>query len=339
MTTLKRRAKAYVRDRFPAAVRRWWHLKHAARARFPNATRAQRRLLGRLSATRARERTVEEWVQTGIRLMATIGLADVSFEPDGVWIKDRAGCYWTHTLGRGGPVMHWDYRHEHAEREIALLRERLGAGDVFIDVGANVGTFSVQLARAVDGLAVLAIEPVPAVHEALLQNVRKNGLDGSVQTAQKAVSDRPGTTFITSDLAACNYVLPSDRHRLPAGAAQVMETTLDALVDERGLERVDFVKCDVEGMELRVLRGAEQVLERFAPELLLEIDERWTDRYGYRASEIFAFLDERGYDYLPIVDGDLVRRSADAATDVARTSDFLFIPRGGKKARPASSSR
>lgn len=325
--TVKRRMKGAVRDRFPEAVRRWWHLKHRARARFPGATRVQRSLAGWMTPARRQERLVEDWVKTGVHLTRTAGLSDVRFEPDGVWIRDRSGALWSHTLGREGPVMHWDYRHSHAEGEIELLRSRLKPRAVLVDVGANVGTFSIQLARAVDGLAVLAVEPVPQVHEALQANIRKNGLEASVQTSQVALSDRRGAAIVTSDLAACNYVLPGEHGRPPPRAEEVPETTLDALVQERRLERVDFVKCDVEGMELRVLRGAEGVLERFSPELLLEIDERWTDRYGYRASEIFGFLDERGYDYCPLIAGRLARRSADPVADIGLTTDFLFTAR------------
>ena len=267
-------------------------------------------------------------MQTGIRLTETIGLSGVRFEQDGVWIKDRTGAYWSHTLGRFGPVMQWDYRHAHAEGEVELLRRRLKPGSVLIDVGANVGTFSIQLARAVQGLNVLAIEPVPQVYEALRSNIAKNQVRDAVDTAQLAISDRHGTAIVTNDLAACNYVVPRKSRRAPPDSQQVVETTtLDLLVEEHALGTVDFVKCDVEGMELRVLLGAQSVLGRFSPELLLEIDERWTDRYGYHASDIFEFLDERGYDYHPIIDGEILERSNDPALDVARTTDFLFTPR------------
>jgi FkbM family methyltransferase len=262
-----------------------------------------------------------------------VGLAGVRFESDGVWIKDDAGSYWSHTLGQGGPVLQWNYCRPHAEGEIAVLRRRLAPGSVLVDVGANIGTFSIQLARAVDGLQVLAVEPVPQVCDALRANIAKNRLDDAVRTAPVALSDGHGTVVVTGDLAACNYVVPSDAHHAPPDSERVAETTLDDLVEEYGLKQVDFIKCDVEGMELRVLRGAQSVLERFSPELLLEIDERWTDRYGYHASEIFEFLDQRGYDYHPVIDGEIVERTAGPDADVVRTNDFLFTPRHGRERR------
>lgn len=314
--------------RFPGAVANWWHLKHAARNQLPNAIRLQRRVLGELSGSRRQERLVENWVQSGIRLTKAIGLSGVRFEQDGVWIKDQTGAYWSHTLGPFGPVMQWDYRNLHAAAEVELLRRRLNPGSVLIDVGANVGTFSIQLARAVDGLKVLAIEPVAQVCDALRANVAKNQVEEAVQTVQLAVSDHCATAVVTSDLAACNYVVPGGSRRPPTNSHQVVRTTtLDLLVEAHGLGKVDVVKCDVEGMELRVLLGAQSLLERFSPDLLLEIDERWTRRYGYRASQIFDFLDDRGYVYQPIVGGELVKRSTDPAVDVERTSDFLFTPR------------
>lgn len=332
--TLRRRLKSRVRERFPGAARRWWHIKHAARDRFPRVINIQRRVFERLSQSHRKQRLVEDWVQTGIRLRETIGLSGVRFEHDGVWIKDRTGAYWSHTLGPFGPVMQWDYRHPHAEGEIELLRRRLKPGSVLIDVGANVGTFSIQLARAVDGLRVLAIEPVPEVCDALRANIAKNGVEEAVETAQLAVSDRCGTAIVTSDLAACNYVVPGEPRGAPPHSQQVVETTLDVLVHEKALGNVDFIKCDVEGMELRVLLGAQSLLERFSPELLLEIEERWTDRYGYGASEIFEFLDKQGYDYRPIIGGELAKRSLDPVVDIGRTNDFLFTPRRGAAHTP-----
>ena len=65
-------------------------------------------------------------------------------------------------------------------------------------------------------------------------------------------------------------------------------------------ERVDAIKCDVEGAEYAVLRGSTSTLDRFHPMVLIEIDSRWAERYGNTASDVFTFLTERGYTVLPL---------------------------------------
>jgi hypothetical protein len=75
----------------------------------------------------------------------------------------------------------------------------------------------------------------------------------------------------------------------------VKTDTLDHFVEEQKITQLDFVKADVEGAELRVLEGGKETIERFKPALLLEIEERHVERFGYRAQDVADFLTERGY--------------------------------------------
>lgn len=70
---------------------------------------------------------------------------------------------------------------------------------------------------------------------------------------------------------------------------------MDALVAEAGLERLDFVKIDVEGGELHVLHGAARTVERFRPAMFIEIEERHTARYDHSPGDVVAWLTARGY--------------------------------------------
>jgi hypothetical protein len=72
-------------------------------------------------------------------------------------------------------------------------------------------------------------------------------------------------------------------------------TTVDQVCREQGIERVGFLKIDVEGFESAVLAGAERVLERDRPSLLLEIEDRHLAKYGRTAADVAASLTARGY--------------------------------------------
>jgi hypothetical protein len=79
--------------------------------------------------------------------------------------------------------------------------------------------------------------------------------------------------------------------------------TLDRVVQQAGLTRLDVLKCDVEGAELAALRGGAETIRRFRPHLIIEIEQRWTARYAYDAAEVFGLLAQLGYDRFERVGG------------------------------------
>ena len=99
-------------------------------------------------------------------------------------------------------------------------------------------------------------------------------------------------------------------------------TTLDAVVAALGLARVDFIKADVEGWELRLLHGGADSLRRFRPRLMLEFAAEHLARAGDRLDDAFAFLEELGYAAFELTSGGgLVPVTA------PRNGDFWFFPR------------
>ena len=95
--------------------------------------------------------------------------------------------------------------------------------------------------------------------------------------------------------------MPGGARSSSEAAEPVEARTLDGLLS--GSDRLDAIKCDVEGAELAVLRGAAQTLERFHPLLLIEIEERHTRRYGHSAQEVFDLLSAHGYRHEPVGEG------------------------------------
>jgi hypothetical protein len=103
---------------------------------------------------------------------------------------------------------------------------------------------------------------------------------------------------MTASYSAMDHlVVGNSSDELSPLIVDVPMTTLDTFVVEQSLERIDFIKCDVEGAELLVFRGAEKTLTRFHPPILLEIEARHTERFGYRPDDLDEFL--RSFGYLP----------------------------------------
>lgn len=100
-----------------------------------------------------------------------------------------------------------------------------------------------------------------------------------------------GRSFIERDALG---VGPNDEFEAHIDV-RVRVESLDGLCASAGIERVDFIKGDVEGAELALLHGAEQTIESHRPALLLEIEARHTRRYGHEPEDVTAWLSARGY--------------------------------------------
>lgn len=166
--------------------------------------------------------------------------------------------------------------------EMLVWRARLSPGDLFVDVGANIGLYTVYACER--GAEVVAVEPDPTNVARIRENLAANGARAEV--VAQAVDRVEGTVVMTEDLNERNHLLPEG-----SAGRTVRATTLDALL----AGRTAMVKIDVEGAEQAVLEGAEQSLrERRITLMQLEwgLDEESTihDR-----SPLLELLQRHGY--------------------------------------------
>ena len=144
----------------------------------------------------------------------------------------------------------------------ATLRRYLQPGGIFVDIGANEGFFTVQAAKIVGPKGkVLAVEPQGRLQEVIRKNVELNGLT-NVTLVRSAVSDRPGEAELhisPSTNTGSTGLSQSTRYRVPHEAVPV--NTLEGILDQHGIEKVDLMKMDIEGFEYEALTGAERLLK------------------------------------------------------------------------------
>jgi FkbM family methyltransferase len=147
-----------------------------------------------------------------------------------------------------------------------FLSDHLRAGDVFYDLGANVGFLTLIGARLVGSHGhVVAYEPVPSTAEAVRHNARLNGF-GQVEVVQAAVTGTPGVLRIETAHSSL------EAYTSPDGDLEVTAVTIDAEV-AAGRPAPTVMKIDVEGAEADVLEGAAQVLREHRPVVVCEIHE------------------------------------------------------------------
>jgi FkbM family methyltransferase len=205
-----------------------------------------------------------------------------------------------------GQLLFADY--EHAERE--LVRRALRPGDVFADVGAHAGLFSVLAARIVGGTGrVYAFEPSSRTFDALRLNLRRNRVARIVVARRVALSDSDGRQAI--QIGDARYSAWTSFGRVPpgthAGVEEVETGTIDSLLRDGSLEHPFLLKLDVEGWELHVLQGGGETFARDdAPHLLVEFTDIAAEAAGSSTGALYDALVGLGYALFRYVDGDLV---------------------------------
>jgi FkbM family methyltransferase len=153
--------------------------------------------------------------------------------------------------------------------EMRFLLAWLRSGDTFLDVGANVAPYSL-LATRVRGVRAVAFEPGMLARERAAANIALNHVGDRLTLVPVAVSDCGGTARLSADRGATNALVD------PAygGEVEAVETVgLDGYTATTGVERVSLVKIDVEGHEPAVLAGAEGLLARDRPALIVELND------------------------------------------------------------------
>lgn len=165
-------------------------------------------------------------------------------------------------------------------------------GNVVIDVGANIGLTALRAAgRCGPAGRVIALEPDPLTFAKLTAALERNPLL-RVEAHQVAVGETTGTLLLEV----------RDPHNLgmnrisKQGTVPVEVTTIDRLVEQLELSRVDVIKVDTEGFEPNVLRGAAATIARHRPRLFLELDDGNLRDQGGSSASLLAQLDALGYD-------------------------------------------
>jgi FkbM family methyltransferase len=183
----------------------------------------------------------------------------------------------------------------------SLINERLNPGDVFVDVGAHSGYFTLLAAKRVKPTGnVLSIEPNPKIFDQLVQNIAASEIVSPI-VEQVACSDSAKDEILyihddtNSSMSSLSHLNIANTHKV-----SVTCTTLDSLVEKHQLTRVDLIKIDVEGAELSVLRGALRTLRKMNPMIVLELDTRLLSGFGVTMDDVTRLLDDFDYDVRPL---------------------------------------
>jgi len=193
--------------------------------------------------------------------------------------------------------------------EILFTQKYLQSGMTVLDIGAHHGLYTVLASKRVGPSGkVIAFEPSPRERKQLVRNVRIN-FCWNVHIEPYALGKEPAHNnlyVVEGGEDGCNSLRPP-AVQSEIRAVPVEVVTLDAIASKLGLTKVDFVKLDVEGAELDVLKGALGVLQTNPrPVLLVEVYDIRTQPWGYKAREIVQFLGNQGFRWYALLnDGSI----------------------------------
>lgn len=200
-------------------------------------------------------------------------------------------------------------RDEFESAEINFVRKYLEPGMVALDIGAHHGLYTLLASNRVGRKGkVIAFEPSPRERKQLSRNVRLN-FCVNVRIQPFALGSERSKTdlyLVDGEEDGCNSLRPP-AVQSKTRVVRVQVVTLDEISSQIGLGKVDFIKLDVEGAELDVLKGAIGILQtRPRPVLLVEVYDIRTQPWGYRATEIVGFLARQHYSWFELLsDGSL----------------------------------
>ena len=167
-------------------------------------------------------------------------------------------------------------------REMSFMLHFLRSDDMFIDIGANLGAYTI-LASAISKAKTHAFEPIPSSFFALSENIKLNGLNERVELHNVGVSNQNGSKFFSFNNDTTNHVV----EKVSDSSLKIDVVQLDDVVS---VERSCLIKIDVEGFEYFVLQGAKAVLKNpNVKGIIVELNSSGR-RYGIADHEIDSFL-------------------------------------------------
>ncbi len=178
-----------------------------------------------------------------------------------------------------------------------FLNGHLKVGDRFVDIGANVGVYSLFVAHKFSGgVNVLSFEPNPKIHKHLEDSIKINHFEGFMKAFQMGVSDEMGVVKFSENLSDSG----SSRFEENGGSNCIQLPVVnfdDWYLNNEKKEKspIGCIKIDVEGFEVKVLRGIKNTLSKFKPALVIECLESNLVTAGYNSESLKNLLFEYGY--------------------------------------------
>jgi|GEM_PF-1073781 len=226
-------------------------------------------------------------------------------------------------LNLGDWVQYWMFMDGAYEAELVDFLKPYVQGKVFFDVGANVGNYTLTLAK--DATKIFSFEASPSNARILESFINRTRLS-NIELINVAVKDKSGNTisiFISPD-ATGNY---SQFFDYGHGSETVTSISLDDFISKRNIDKVDVIKMDIEGGEFDAIRGAEKLINRDHPLLLVEFNSSIADYAGWKLQDLYDYIVSFGYKAYELKKRKIIEFDSSKLQESNIAPNIIFSPR------------
>ncbi len=216
-------------------------------------------------------------------------------------------------------IMNFD---EYESEDSALLFQLIKDGDIIFDIGANIGWYSISMSKCFPNSKIYSFEPLKKTYENLQRNVKLNEASSIYIHNFGFAEENKVLKFYSSPNTSVSNSAINITGEADAITVECEVRKMDDFIDENKLS-VDFVKCDVEGAELFVYKGAMQTLEKNQPIVFTEMLRKWSAKFGYHPNDIINLFRELGY--LCFCSEMSKLKKIEEVTEVTTATNFFFL--------------
>jgi len=210
------------------------------------------------------------------------------------------------------------------EKELGdLLKKTVKPGDVFLDLGANIGYFSLLVANNSPSVRVISFEPVASLFQNMNDNISLNNIK-NISTVNAAVGEISGEEelFVSApdNLGMSSFHQPEN---YSGNKERVKVVSIDDWFKTSRLPKIDLIKLDIEGSELGALKGMKGVLQKEKPILIVEVNPETLSMFNLKPSDIYDYLKQLNFEGFLILEGGRLKYLSQA--EIKQTTNVLFI--------------
>lgn len=217
-----------------------------------------------------------------------------------------------------------DYENNETDLFLKIIDEVIDDSFVLFDIGANVGWYSLLTKSLYNKSIVYSFEPAPITYKRLINNIQLNNqtIDNAFNLA---LFNKEGELDFYYDIegsGGSSFV--NLRERMNIEKVSVKTELLDNFVINNRIDKIDFIKCDVEGSELFVFEGGINSIKEFKPIIFTEMLRKWSAKFDYTPNDIIQLLGNIGYECFAISDNKQLRYCPQVTEDTTETNYYFL---------------
>jgi FkbM family methyltransferase len=209
------------------------------------------------------------------------------------------------------------------KESLSMILKLIPDKAVIFDIGANIGWFTLNIAKSIKNTQIYAFEPIKHTYQQLAYNLKLNNIE-NVKAVNSALGEKEGTTsFFYYKEGSGNASMRELSREYKAERVKGSVMKLDDFVAKNRLKRLDFLKCDVEGAELMVFKGGLESIKKFKPVIFAELLRKWSKPFGYHPNDVIDLLGDIGYKCFVINKGKI--KPFGRVDEETKETNFFFI--------------